>query len=110
MLNLEVICINAKNRPNEVPVNRWVKEGETYHVIEISKLNMQQGIYGCKLAEINNDDLFPYQYFRLDRFAVSITDELLEQVLEDIDISELEEILAPEKELIPVEKEEEALV
>jgi len=110
MLNLEVICINDKNRPNEVPMNRWVKEGKTYHVIEVSKLNMQQGIYGCKLAEINNDDLFPYQFFRLDRFAVSVDDAMLEKALEEIDISELEEVLNPEKETVPVEKEEEALV
>lgn len=112
MLNLEVTCINDKNRPNEIPVNRWIKEGKTYHIIEVTKLNMQQGIYGCKLAEINNDDLFPYQYFRLDRFAISVNDELLEKVLEEIDISELDEVLNPEKEpvLVPVEKEEEELV
>lgn len=110
MLNLEVICIDDKHRPNEVPTNRWVKEGKRYHIIEITKLNMQQGLYGCKLAEINNDDLFPYQYFRLSRFAVSVSDELLEQAVEEIDISELEEILNPEEEQVLVEKEEESLV
>jgi len=99
-MNIKVICINDQNRPNEVPTNRWIKKGETYHIIEVAKLNAQGGIYGCKLEEINNDDLVPYQFFRLDRFAVPIEEEMKEAILEDIDISELEEILQPkEKEL-----------
>lgn len=65
---LEVVCINDKDRPNEVPLHRWVQVGKKYTIIQIDKLN-QQGVYGCKLAEINNDDLFPYQYFNINRFA-----------------------------------------
>jgi len=91
-MNVEVVCINDKNRPNEIPTSRWIKKGQTYNVIEVCKLNMQ-GIYGCKLAEINNDDLFPYQFFRLDRFAVKIDKEEFEKMLEEIDISELDEVL-----------------
>lgn len=99
-MNLKVICIDDKNRPNEVPTSRWVKEGETYHIIEVAKLNAQGGIMGCKLAEINNDDLVPYQYFRLERFAVPMTQEDEEAILEQIDISELEEVLQPVEEEI----------
>lgn len=99
-MNLKVICIDDKNRPNEVPTNRWVKEGETYHIIEVAKLNAQGGIMGCKLAEINNDDLVPYQFFRLERFAVPMTQEDEEAILEQIDISELEEVLQPVEEEI----------
>ncbi len=97
-MNTRVICINDQNRPNEVPNTRWIKKGEIYHIIQIDKLNAQGGIYGCKLAEINNDDLTPYEYFRLDRFAVPEQSDLEEAVLEKIDISELEEILK-EKEI-----------
>ena len=95
MLNVEVVCINDKNRPNEIPLSRWIKKDTTYHIIEVCKLNMQ-GIYGCKLAEINNDDLFPYQYFRLDRFAIKIDKEEFDKILEEIDISELDEVLQKE--------------
>ena len=95
-MNVEVICIDDKNRPNEVPLNRWIKKGTTYHIIEIAKLNAQGGIYGCKLAEINNDDLVPYQFFRLNRFA-SKADLLEAAILEAIDISELEEVLEPQE-------------
>lgn len=95
MTNIEVVCIDDTNRPNEVPTNRWVKKGKKYHIVEIAKMMVQGGVYGCKLAEIDNDDLAPYQYFRLSRFAISlgIFDE--EEMLEEIDISELNEVLAP---------------
>ena len=96
-MNIKVICIDDKNRPNEVPLNRWIKEGEAYHIIQIDKLNAQGGIYGCKLAEIDNDDLAPYQYFRLTRFAVPMTIQDEEEVLDQIDISELEEVLEKER-------------
>ena len=94
-MNIEVICINDLHRPNEVPTTRWIKKGQTYHIIEIAKLNAQGGLYGCKLAEINNDDLVPYQFFRLDRFAMPITKELEDAILEQIDISDLKEVLEP---------------
>ena len=96
-MNIKVICIDDSHRPNEIPTSRWVKKGETYHIIQIDKMNAQGGIYGCKLAEINNDDLVPYEYFRLTRFAVPINDLLEEALLEEIDISELEEVLNPQK-------------
>lgn len=82
---MKVICINDKDRPNEVPETRWVKKDETYTVIESCRMNIQGGILGFKLAEINNDDLGVYQYFRASRFAPPS------------DISELEELLKEEK-------------
>lgn len=95
-MRIEVICINDKHRPNEIPTNRWIKEGNTYHVVQIDKLNAQGGILGCKLEEINNDDLSPYEYFRLDRFAVPVNFVNEEENLGQIDISELEEQLEPQ--------------
>ena len=70
---MKVICINDKNRPNEVPMNRWVKKNEEYTITSVMFMTIQN-TYGCKLAEINNDDLFPYQFFALNRFAVSKTE------------------------------------
>ncbi len=96
-MRIEVICINDKHRPNEVPSSRWIKEGSTYHIVQIDKLNAQGGILGCKLEEINNDDLSPYEYFRLDRFAVPVTFKAEEENLDQIDISELEEVLESEQ-------------
>lgn len=42
-------------------------------------MKQQNNIAGIKLEEINNDDLFPYTYFKLDRFA--ITKEELEKLV-----------------------------
>jgi hypothetical protein len=96
-MNIPVICINDQQRPNEVPISRWIKKGNQYHIIEVAKLNAQGGIYGCKLAEINNDDLAPYQFFRLDRFAIPVTKEMEDAILEQIDLSDLKEVLEVEE-------------
>lgn len=74
---LPTICIDDKNRPNEVPLTLWVKEGEEYHITKVIKMKQQGGIEGVKLHEINIDGCFPYTYFRLSRFAINL-DKLLE--------------------------------
>ncbi len=82
---MEVTCINDKDRPDGVPTSRWVKEGETYTITKVMVMKQQGRIGGVKLAEINNDDLFPYTYFRVSRFALSE-----EQLLKLINLKELE--------------------
>ena len=85
---MNVTCIDDKNRPNEVPSTRWIKKGNKYTIIKVAYMT-QQGIYGCKLEEINNDDLYPYSYFALSRFAV--TEEEVEEAIEKKEL-ELEEM------------------
>jgi len=68
---MKVTCINDSNRPNEIPESRWVKKGVEYTVVQVDKLNAQGGLYGYKLAELNIDDLAPYQYFDSNRFSPS---------------------------------------
>ena len=82
---MKIICINDQNRPNEVPLNRWLKKGEKYTINKIMFMT-QQNLYGIKIEEINNDDLFPYSYFALNRFG--------------IDIKDIEELLKEEPELL----------
>ena len=77
----KVICINDKFKPNEIPLSRWVKEGKEYTIVKVMKMTQQGKRDGVKLAEINNDDLFPYQYFRLDRFA--ITEDEINKLIEN---------------------------
>lgn len=92
-MELKCICIDDKNRPNEVPLNRWIKKGKKYTIVQMDYMNIQNRIIGVKLSEINNDDLFPYQYFRGARFAVSKND-IIEMNIESVDISDLEEQLS----------------
>lgn len=65
---MKVICIDDKNRPNEVPASHWIEEGKIYTVIHHCKLNIQGGKIGYKLEEINIDNYSPYEYFDSGRF------------------------------------------
>jgi hypothetical protein len=65
---MKVICINDKNRPNEVPESHWVKEGKIYTVLRTCKLNIQGGKVGFELEEINLKPFSPYEYFDSGRF------------------------------------------
>jgi hypothetical protein len=96
-MNIKVICIDDTHRPNEIPISHWIKKGEVYHIIQIDKLLMQGGQFGCKLQEIDNDKFAPYQYFRLTRFALPQSQEAEEAILSTINLEELEEILEPQE-------------
>jgi len=63
-------CVDDKNRPNEIPINKWVKEGEKYTVIgaEICP----GGILAFTLEEIDLSDCFPYRHFAARRFAIHL--------------------------------------
>ena len=86
---MKVICINDKNRPNEIPTSKWVKEKVEYNVIKADYMNMQNKILGYQLAEIDLSDCVPYLYFAASRFAILQPDEETERVVEE----ELEEEL-----------------
>lgn len=63
------ICIDDSNRPNDIPLSKWVKEGDTYHVIHAT-IVLPQGILGIKLNEIDLDaNCIPYTFFSANRFA-----------------------------------------
>lgn len=88
---LKVVCVNDTNRPNEIPLNRWVKKDEHYTIVNITKMNMQGGILGCEIAEINNSDLFPYTHFGLHRFRILTNDDVMaeksvEELLKDLEL------------------------
>lgn len=91
MDNIKVVCINDANRPESVPTSRWIKKGENYTIIKVEKMLVQGSILGCKLAEINNDDLFPYTHFSLNRFRPLTEDEQMaetsvEELIKELDV------------------------
>lgn len=84
----KVICIDAANRPNDIPLSKWIEKGQVYTVIEVAKLVIQGGMLGFKLEELNIDDCFPYQYFAASRFGIPANqrpnmEEELERLLEE---------------------------
>jgi hypothetical protein len=88
-LPMKIMCVNDKNRPQEIPANKWVVNGEVNTLIAVQPL-LSSNSMGFELAEIQlGEDCFPYHYFNPDRFVPIEETEL--DALE----AELDEILYP---------------
>jgi hypothetical protein len=91
---MKAICIDSSNKPAKVPVEQWIKQGETYTIIKIVKMGLQDNKYGVLLKEVQmSADCFPYEYYDADRFI-----PLDERVLNMKE--EREEVLEADLELI----------
>ena len=91
---VEVICIDDKSKPKEIPQSYWIKEGEKVHITLVTFHPEQEGgIQGCELYEkpLPLEHCAPYNFWRLSRFG--ITKENLEALIELIKNStELDEV------------------
>lgn len=77
---VDAICIDDRNRPEVIPLNKWVKRGKKYTII-YTVLVLPQRQIGVHLAEIElTQKELPYEYFLLSRFA--FTEEGLRQLQE----------------------------
>ena len=66
---IECICIDDSNRPKEIPQNKWVKKGDTYHII-YTVYSLTSKELGVDLYEVSLDDCCPpYEWYALRRFA-----------------------------------------
>lgn len=86
---MQVICINASNKPKPIPFHKWVEEGKIYTIERLVRMNIQQNKLGVVLKEIHLDEsCFPYYYFDADRFApvelVKEKEEVSEEELMEI--------------------------
>ena len=66
---MRLVCINDLDRPNEIPISKWIEKGKHYTAIKFNKMNMQGGILGVQLEEIDLSDCFPHTHFLASRFA-----------------------------------------
>lgn len=105
--SVKAICIDDKNKPKEIPAEKWVKIGETYNINHIYIMVNQDNIKGCELEEFDITMYKPYNCYRLSRFAVRIEDldDLLALTLQcnelnDVDISSIEELLKENIEIL----------
>jgi len=74
---IEAICIDDTKRPKEIPVDKWVKKGETYYII-YTVWSIPSQALGVHLDEIALDDCcLPYEYFAASRFAFTHENLLL---------------------------------
>jgi len=90
---MQVICINADNRPKRVSPYEWIEEGKMYTVIEVSKMGLQAGRFGYKLKEVQlSDQSFPYEFYDADRFVPvvplkqALKEEKVEELVVDLDL------------------------
>ena len=76
----EVVCMNAANRPREIPTEKWLIKGRQYTVIGVGyTLN---GKLGFKLEEIElRKDNYPFGCFSSMRFGLPPQDKMM--TLED---------------------------
>ena len=67
---MKAICIDSSDKPAKIPIVQWIKQGETYTIIKIVKMGLQDGRYGVLLKEVQmSADCFPYEYYDADRFV-----------------------------------------
>ena len=66
---MKVICIDADNKPQNIPIEEWVKEGDMYNVTRIIRMGLQKDIYGFLLKEVQlSSRSFPYELYDSSRF------------------------------------------
>lgn len=89
---IRCICVDAKNKPKEIPTKKWVVEQEKYTITHIFKHPNQNNIQGVELAEINLNGCHPYESYKLSRFIVNMEDfdKLLEMLKDCTDLNDIE--------------------
>lgn len=84
MDNVRIVCINDKDRPQEIPLNKWPKKDEWYTMTHLYYHPVQL-VQGIDIAEMElGPEEYPYGTYKLSRFAVHKDDlEKLKQMVED---------------------------
>ena len=78
---MKVICIDADNKPQNIPIEEWVKEGDMYNVTRIVRMGLQKDTYGFLLKEVQlSSRSFPYELYDSSRFLpISILSDMKEE-------------------------------
>lgn len=106
---IDCICINADNKPAEIPTSHWIEHGKEYKVIMIYNMVMQNGTLGVDLQGIDLDGATNgmYSCFKMDRFAFKLEDlDALIKMAEDcaeLNDFNVEELLTEQLELVPLD-------
>jgi hypothetical protein len=67
--SMKAICIDSSNKPNKIPIEEWVVQGEVYTIIKTVKMGLQDNKYGVLLKEVQlSPDSFPYEFYDMERF------------------------------------------
>ena len=87
---MKVICIDADNKPKNVPIEEWVQEGNTYTVTRIVRMGLQKETYGFLLKEVQlSNRSFPYELYDAIRFLpIELLYEIKEEEKEEVNVKE----------------------
>ena len=87
---MKVICIDADNKPQNIPIEEWVKEGDMYNVTRIVRMGLQKDIYGFLLKEVQlSSRSFPYELYDSSRFLpIDLLSMMKEEKKEEVIIEE----------------------
>ena len=87
---MKVICIDADNKPKNVPVEEWIQEGDTYTVTRIVRMGLQKNTYGYLLKEVQlSSRSFPYELYDATRFLpIDLLSNIKEEEKEEVIIEE----------------------
>jgi len=71
---IKCICINDKDKPKKIPIEKWVVEGKEYTIQFVLTVLPSEEL-AFQLEEIDLDEsCFPYAYFSASRFAFTEDD------------------------------------
>jgi hypothetical protein len=84
-VQVRVICINDKGRPNEIPLGKWPVKGKPYTITGfVRMLGTSGGGLGVTLAEMSLEGCYPYKYYMASRFGVPVGDTSLVERAEEL--------------------------
>lgn len=85
---VEVLCLDASNKPNEIKISNWIVKDRKYTVIATAKIFATNEL-GYKLAEVDTE-CPEYPFYKSTRFGLKAEDlQKLFKIQEDIDIEKL---------------------
>jgi hypothetical protein len=74
------LCINAKDKPNDIPLSKWVEYNEQYRITYVCRV-LPSNVLAYSIYEKPLDEsCAPYLYFSAERF--SVRDEDVQKVID----------------------------
>jgi hypothetical protein len=89
---MRAICIDASNKPNKIPSNEWVVEGEVYTITRVVRMGLQDNKFGVLLKEVQlSSSSFPYELYDAERFLpIDLLSQAFEETQETVKEADLE--------------------
>jgi len=89
---MRAVCIDSSNKPNKVPENEWIIEGEVYTITRIVRMGFQDNVFGVLLKEVQlSSRSFPYELYDMSRFLpIDLLTEVYSEKEETVKEADLE--------------------